>query len=137
MRRDHETGFTLVEMAMLLVVMGVVFTILVVGTTHMGRSSRLVGAANTLVGDLRYARMRATTEGRNFTVQFQPGGYSVARVTPLATVLSRSCPTGVTCSATGTATFYAWGLTTPVTITFTTTDGSKVLQLTANGNIAR
>jgi type II secretory pathway pseudopilin PulG len=137
MRRNHDTGFTLVEMAMLLVILGALFTIVVVGTTRMGRSSRLAGAVNTLVGDLRYARMLSTTEGKQFTVQFHTGGYTVARVTPSSVVIRRSCPTGVTCSASGTATFYAWGLTTPATITLANTGGSKVLQLTANGNITR
>jgi type II secretory pathway pseudopilin PulG len=137
MRRNHETGFTLIEMCVLLVVMGAVIGTAIVGTSRMIRSNRLAGAANTLVGDLSYARMLATTEGKNFEMRFQSDGYSVVRVAPLGTILSRSCPSGVTCASTGTATFYAWGLTAPVTITFTSAIGSKVLQLAANGSITR
>jgi hypothetical protein len=90
-----------------------------------------------MVADVRYARMLATSQGRNFEIRFQPTGYSVVRVTPPATILSRTCPSGVTCSATDTATFYAWGLTAPVTITLAATEGSRVIQLGANGSITR
>jgi Tfp pilus assembly protein FimT len=137
MRRDHKAGFTLIEMCMLIAVLGTVLTIAVVGTSRMIRSSRLSGAANVMVADVRYARMLATSQGRNFEIRFRPAGYSVVRVTPLATILSRTCPSGVTCSASDTATFYAWGLTAPVTITLAATEGSKVIQLGANGSITR
>jgi hypothetical protein len=90
-----------------------------------------------MVADVRYARMLATTQGRNFEIRFQPAGYSVVRVTPPATILSRMCPSGVTCSASDTATFYAWGLTAPITITLAATEGSRVIQLGANGSITR
>lgn len=137
MRRDHRSGFTLIEMCVLIAVLGTVLTIAVAGTSRMIRSSRLSGTANVMVADLRYARMLATSQGRNYEIRFQPAGYSVVRVTPAATILSRTCPSGVTCSASDTATFYAWGLTAPVTITLAAAGGSKVIQLGANGSVTR
>ncbi len=137
MRRDREVGFTLIEICVLIAVLGTIFGIAVVGTSRMVRSSRLVGTANLMVADVRYARMLATSQGRNFEIRFRPAGYSVVRVTPPATILTRTCQSGVTCSATDTATFYAWGLTAPVTITLAASGGSRVIQLGANGSITR
>ena len=137
MRRDREAGFTLIEMCVLIAVLGTLLGVVVVGTSHMVRSSRLAGASNVLVADLRYARMLATSQGSSVEMRFQPSGYSVVRVTPARTLLSRQCPSGVTCAATDTATFYAWGLSAPVTITLAGAGGSKVFQLGANGSITR
>lgn len=137
MPRNRQAGFTLVEAMVVTVVLGIVTSVVIVGTTKMVRSSKLVGAVNTLVADLRHTRTLATTEGRSFLILFSSSGYSVCRSTPSQVVLQRTCPSGVTCAATDTATFFAWGLTAPVTVTLTASGSSKVVQLAANGNITR
>lgn len=136
MHRNQEKGFTLIEMSLVTVVLGIVVTITVMGTLRLVRSSRLVGATNTMVADLRHARTLATTEGRSFQILFQSGSYSIIRLAPSATVLKRFYPPGVSCTASDTATFYAWGLTAPITITLTTAEGSQVLQLASNGRVS-
>lgn len=132
-RRDREKGFTLTEMAVLLAVIGIVAGIAVFGTSRMVRSSRLSGAGQTLVADLRYARALATTQRRTVQVLFGTNGYSIVAAD---TVLTRTCPPGVSCTATDTATFFAWGLSVPVTITFANEDGSTVYQTAANGSVS-
>jgi len=53
------------------------------------------------------------------------------------TAVSRVSPSGVSFAATDTASFYAWGLVTPVTITINGCGGSNVLDLSASGNVTR
>lgn len=124
-------------MSILVVVLGTVVGITVMGTTNMVRSSRLAGTTNTMIADIHYARTLATKEARNFEIRFLTTGYQVARVNPSAVVLQRAYPTGVTASATDTATFFAWGLTAPITITVSSAGTNHVLQLAANGNVTR
>lgn len=133
----RQKGFTLVEMCIVLGILGLLFATAVLGTSRLLRSHRLVGATNTLVSDLRYARVLATTQRRNFQIVFESGGYSVVRAAPPDTILRRQYPSGVSCTSSDAATFYAWGLAAPVTVTLANTSGSSVVQLSSNGNITR
>jgi prepilin-type N-terminal cleavage/methylation domain-containing protein len=136
--QDHRAkGFTLVELSALMVVFGIMAAIAVAGTSHLVRSTRLSGTTNTLLGDLRYAHTLATTECSEFQIRFVADGYSIVRVSPLRTALTRKYPTGVSLAASDTANFYAWGLVSPVTLTITGSSGSKVVQLAASGNVTR
>jgi prepilin-type N-terminal cleavage/methylation domain-containing protein len=136
--RDHRArGFTLVELSALMVVFGIMAAIAVAGTVNLVRSNRLIGTTNTLLADVRYARTLATTECSEFQIRFDPGGYSIVRVSPLRTAVSRTCPPGVSFVATDTASFYAWGLVSPVTVTINGCSGSNVVQLAASGNVTR
>lgn len=137
MQRARSEGFTLVEMSLVIAVFGILATIAVLGTSRMIRSNRLVGATNTLVADLRYARGLAASHRRDYRIVFQSGGYSLVRVASADTVLRRICPSGITCSATANPTFFAWGLTAPSTITLSSESRSHILQLAANGNVTR
>jgi prepilin-type N-terminal cleavage/methylation domain-containing protein len=137
MRHDDKAGFTLTEMSVVIAVFSIVAASAVIGTTHLVRSNRLVGATNTLVGDLHYARALATSQRKTFQVLFESDGYTVVRVAPADTILRRTCPPGVTCSVSDSVTFFAWGLTNPSTITLATVDGSKAVALAANGNVTR
>lgn len=133
---DHRAkGFTLVETSVLLVVFGILAAMTVAGTRQLVSSSQLSGATNTLLADMRYARTLATTECGEFQIRFVADGYSVVRVSPLRTAVSRTCPRGVSLAASDTASFYAWGLVSPVTVTINGGCGTNVVQLAASGNI--
>lgn len=137
MRVGTCKGFTLLEMSVLLVVLGVIATISVAGTGNLIRSSRLAGATNTLIADLRQAQALASSERRDHQVRVASGNYFIVRLSPARTALSRVAPTGVTFAADDTVTFFAWGLATPVTITVSDGTNSKVVQVSANGGIRR
>jgi prepilin-type N-terminal cleavage/methylation domain-containing protein len=133
---DHRAkGFSLVEMSVLMVVFGIMAAITVAGTSQLVRSSQLSGTTNTLLADMRYARTLATTECSEFQIRFAASGYSIVRVSPLRTAVNRTCPRGVTLAASDTASFYAWGLVSPVTVTINGGPGTNVVQLAASGNI--
>ena len=131
----RRNGFSLVELMVVLTIFGLVVAVAVPGASRLVRSSRLVGAENTMVGDLRFARSVASTRRTNIQMVISASSYMVVQTAPADTLVRRSTPTGVTCSATLSPTFYPWGLTTASTITLTSPAGSKVLQLSSNGQV--
>ena len=133
---DHKTsGFSLLEIMVVLILFGILIGITVPGMSNLVRSTRLKGASNTLVADIRYARSLANAQHSSYQIQFTSSNYTISRVSPATTITMRTLPDGVSCSATGTATFFAWGLTGPVTITMSSHGKSDVVQLTASGNV--
>jgi prepilin-type N-terminal cleavage/methylation domain-containing protein len=136
MSSQRERGFTLLELMMVVALMGAILAMTIPGITSLVRSSRVTGAANTLAADFHYGRMLANQRKQTFVVLFAGGGYRMFRPSTSDTILKRNLPSGMTCSATDTATFYAWGLTDPVTVTLTESGHTSVLRLAANGSVS-
>lgn len=135
--RPHDTrGFSLLELMVVVGVFGVLVAISIPAISGSLRTARLEGAANTLAADLRYARSLATAERRTIQVTFSANAYSLQRVSPSAVVRTRTLPRGVGFASSSTATFYAWGLTDPVSITVSDQHASNVVQLSANGSVS-
>ena len=134
--RHDAKGFSLVELAIVVGVFGILAAITVPTMSGFLRSSRLQGAATTLVSDLRYAHALASAQRKTFAVTFSASSYSVVCLSPLATVRSRSLPRGVACVAPDTARFYAWGLTEPATITISDHNHSNVVRLLTTGSVS-
>jgi len=130
-------GFTLVELSVVLIVLGIIVSIAVAGTARLVATSRRIGATNTLLADLHRARMLAATERSLYQIRFTSGGYSLVRASTMQTVVSRVSPTGVTFATSDTAYFYPWGLVRPVTVSVNGCTGSSTLMLSASGNVTR
>jgi len=131
-----EKGFSLLELMIVVGVFGVLVAASVPAISGSIRTARLQGAAQTLASDLRYARSLASAERKNFQVTFGANSYSVSRVSPASVVRVRTMPRGVSLSASGTATFYAWGLAQPASVTVSDHRSSSVVQLAANGSVS-
>jgi prepilin-type N-terminal cleavage/methylation domain-containing protein len=134
---QDENGFSLIELMVVLAVFGILVAITAPAVSGLLRSTRLSGAATTLEADIRYAHSLAGAQRKTFQICFQGTQYSVVQVTPAATLLTRTMPTGMACSATDTATFYPWGLSDPITITVGDSAHSAVMQIAANGKVTR
>jgi prepilin-type N-terminal cleavage/methylation domain-containing protein len=134
--RHGEKGFSLLELMTVVGVFGVLVAISVPGVASHIRTARLTGASETLAADLRYARSLASAQRRTYAVAFGTNSYSVVRVSQPITVLTRPLPSGVTCSAPDTATFFAWGLTEAATITMTDSHRSNTVRLLATGSVS-
>ena len=117
-------------------VFGILLAIVAPPVASYMRSSRLTGAANTLVADFYYTRALASAQRKTYEIQFRPGAYSIVRLSPAGTIRTRTLPRGVAFSAPDTATFFAWGLTDPVTVTMANRDRSKRIRLAANGQVS-
>jgi prepilin-type N-terminal cleavage/methylation domain-containing protein len=133
----RQNGFSLVELMVVMTVFGLLLAIIIPTIGTYQRSARLAGAANTLEADLHQARAMANARRLTYQVLFAGSSYAVTQGSPPVTIRTRAMPRGVACTASDTATFYAWGLTEPITITVADDRHSRVMQLSGNGRISR
>jgi prepilin-type N-terminal cleavage/methylation domain-containing protein len=134
-RAQTSKGFSLMELVIVVSVFGVLMAIAIPAVGGYLRSTRIVGAVHTLEADFHYAHSLAYEQRKTYEIVFQPGSYVIAQASPYTAILTRTMPKGVTCAASDTATFYAWGLTDPVTITMASTGRADTLRLAANGSV--
>jgi len=99
------------------------------------RASRVKGVQDVLVGDLHYARSQASMNRVPLEIVFSSNSYALRQASPPDTLRVRNFPRGVTCAATDTASFFPWGLTSPVVVTVNGTGASRTLRLHANGSV--
>lgn len=134
-RRSQVSGFSLIELMITVVVMGVVLAMTAPGISHFVKSSRMAGAQTTLMTDLRYARSLASSRRSTYELRLAPEQYTIVRLSPATTVLTRRLPTGVRIAARDTASFFAWGLTETMAITLRQDSTTKVVRTTASGQV--
>jgi prepilin-type N-terminal cleavage/methylation domain-containing protein len=135
MSRHGRNGFTLIELMAVIVVFGILIAITAPSMSGMVRSNRLRGTSSLLVSDLHHGRALANAQRTTYEIRFRTSGYTLVKVSPLQTIVDRAFPTGVTCAATDTATFFSWGLTAPITVTVSGYSRTKTVQLLANGHV--
>ena len=132
----HRNGYTLVELMVVLVVAGILFTIGYTSMSRYTRTQRLAGAARVLEGDIHNAIAIANAQRSAYRIVFSANSYQVQQASPTNTIQTRQLPTGVTVAATDTARFFAWGLASPTTVTLTNANRSTTLRILANGRVA-
>lgn len=72
MKIDRNHGFTLVELAIVLCVLGLVLALSMGNIQSVIRGQRLTGATNRMITHLRLAREKSVAEGNNYVVTFRP-----------------------------------------------------------------
>lgn len=122
-------------MLVVLCLIGLVLAMGIPATTKFVRSNQLAGATNTLMADIYYARSLASMRRKTYEIRFTSNAYTIAQVSPALTIKSCPLPPGVTCAATDTATFFAWGLSVPIAVTVKGSGDSTLVQVGANGNV--
>src|SRR5205823_3541973 len=83
MKRGSEQGFSLVELAIVVLVMGMLLTFAIPSYRSLSESYQLRGAAENIAGQLRLAREKAIGSGVTQQVQFS---------SPAPTARSRARP---------------------------------------------
>ena len=153
-----DEGFTLLEMVMVMVVVGVIATIGTGAIGHWRDTSEEQGSAQQVVSQLRNASEKATSEGRTYCVDLSSGGRTVtlwryscggptgvasgakstqsSRVTFTSTVTAPSpaaaCPAGDGCVY-----FYPRGTATPATVLVKSSRRTTVYTIHVEGLTAR
>ena len=75
----RDSGFTLIEIMVVIVLMGILMAITVAGYTRYAAAHEQSGTARSLQSALRQAQQRAVTEGRAVCVKIVDGGWSIWR----------------------------------------------------------
>lgn len=119
-----------------LVIIGIVVGIGAPATYKFMRSSERVGARNTLIADIHYARSLAGMRRKTYQIAFTSNSYTISQVTPALTISTRPLPQNVSCAATDTALFFAWGLAAPISVTVMGGGDSTTVQVAANGSVS-
>ena len=73
--RRCATGFTLLEILLVVLIIGIVSSLLVMSISTSGSSRQLQQEAKRLVALMQYARQQAIMENRLYGLQLQPHGY--------------------------------------------------------------
>jgi len=131
----NRAGYTLVEMAIVIVIIGVLAAIVIPAFGGFLRSTRFQGAQNQLVTDIYFARSLAVARHRTFVIQFANNQYQVVDTSNGSVARTTNAPQGVTFAATADPNFYAWGLADPVDITLTGTAQASVFNLLPTGTV--
>lgn len=76
-----KRGFTLVEMALVVGLLGIISTITIIAISRAMSGIQLGGAVEKLVSDLRYAQNMAGGTGQWYGVSFEVNSYSVYTTT--------------------------------------------------------
>lgn len=150
---QRDSGVTMIEILVTMVLLGIMAGIAITGYTAWSKASGQVGQARELQSVMRQAQQRAITEGRAICLQFtSTQSYSIYRgacdntgkvqvIGPVAANSTQIHFTGPVFTATsGTSTgvtFNARGTAWPGTVTVTRTGSSKVYTLTVEGLTGR
>jgi Tfp pilus assembly protein FimT len=126
----------LIELMIAVGVMGIVFAMTIPAMSKFVNTARLMGARNTLMTDLRYARSLANSQRRGYELRLSTNGYSIVGLTPTQVVLNRALPRGVTIAHSDTASFFPWGLTETMAITLNRGSNSSVVRTTSSGQVS-
>lgn len=104
MRDPAERGFSLIELAIVLVVMGILFAFSVPGFQRLTSSNQLRGAAENVAGQLRLARAKAIGTGVEQPLHIQnsttyhihyPSGISTIWTLPSGITFTSAAPVTV------------------------------------------
>jgi prepilin-type N-terminal cleavage/methylation domain-containing protein len=137
LKHPETRGFSLTELMIVVSVLSLLWAVIVPPMTSFVRSSRVIGAAETMISDIRSARSLATSERRTYRIELGTSEYRIVQISPPDTVRTRGLPSGVSCSTSDTLSFYPWGLTTPASITISGNGPSTTVQLSATGSATR
>ena len=130
-----QAGFTMVEIIVVVLVIGIVLGIGVPSFRQFNERSRVDGAMQELVMDIQYARSLAVSRNRSYQIQFAANGYQIIDLVSGSIMRDKTMPNRVGVAASGNPRFRSFGRTDPVNITVTGTHNLRTIAVMATGNV--
>jgi type II secretion system protein H len=130
-------GFTLVELAIIFLVIGLIAAVAVPSFRQFTERSRVDGTAQELIMDIQYARSLAVSRNQTYQIQFQANSYQIIETNTGTVMRTKNVPNRVALVTTGNPRFRSWGRADPVNITVTGTHNTRMMAVLVTGNVRR
>jgi type II secretion system protein H len=139
MRKSQRgrSGFTLVEMAVVLVVMGIALAVTVPSFRGSMRRARYDRAASELQSDLRLAVSQSRASGRTLRLSFTPNSYTVQDANDSTVIRERDFGSDVSFAATSDPLIFPWGLVQPAEVVMSGLHASHNFRILPTGKVEK
>ncbi len=129
-----RTGFTLVEMMIILLVIGVMAGLAAPPMFRFVQSNNLNTTTDRMMADLQYTRSLAISNGRVLSFSCDVGGYQITDPVSGDVLRTTNFKSGLAMAgAAQTANFFPWGMADAMVFNLTNASGNKQINLLPTG----
>jgi prepilin-type N-terminal cleavage/methylation domain-containing protein len=129
----ERRGFTLVEMMVIIVVVGIMAAIATPPMFRFVQSNRLQTGVDRMAADLQYARSLAVANSEILRFSATPAGYQVINPVTGVVIRDHNFEKGMSLGANQTADFYPWGMADARIFNLSNGSGARQLNLLPTG----
>lgn len=116
MHSNHQRGFSLVEMMVVIGLLGLVAAIAVPSFNGYLRANEVDTIADRMTSDMALARSLSVAQGRVIRLVADTDGYQIVDPTTIAVIRERDFEGAVTLDVAVSVNFYPWGAADAVTM---------------------
>ena len=131
--RHRSSGFTLIELMIIIGIFGVLIAIGVPTMRGFIRTTRMRGAQDTMLGDIRNARALATAHRRTHQILCNGSGYTIYQIEPRGHRPQAAAAARRDGDLHGHVDLLRLGLTRPVSVILRDSAVQETLQVMASG----
>lgn len=136
LRRNDRRGFSLVELMVTIVIMGIGLALVMPRINSSIRLARLEETQARLQSDLKLAISTAKATGRSVLIDYTAEGYRVVDSSDSTRIYASSkTPKGVSLESSGTTQVFPWGLVTEGSILIRSDSGIHNINILPSGKI--
>ncbi len=132
-RRRRREGFTLTEMMVVIILIGIMATVSAPPLFRYIQSNRLQTGTDRMVADMQYARSVAISTGRILRFQATAVGYTLTDPNSGTVLRSQNFDHGLALGADVTVDFFPWGMANGAVFNLTNPAGATQIDLLPTG----